>query len=144
MKKKWISVGVTAFALLGGMSLAVAASEEEPGYWTTRVDEQGDIVQIFVYTEPVEWEIVEDASLGCCGLEAPEDAAAAPEEPIAGTGQAERRLSGAQAVEATPAAGLAKAEDRAAEGSQEYALYGIALAGVLVLAGMGYALYKAV
>ena len=142
MKKKRVYSLIPAMVILGLMSLTVAVSAEENGYWTSRVDEQGNTAQIFVYTEPVEWEYSDDASLGHCDLQAADADSAA--EPIAVTDKADRRLAGAVPETGAAAAGIVQAESPAPSGAPEHALYGIAAFGVLILAGLGYALYKAV
>ena len=142
-QKKWFSVGPPAMILLGMMSLTVAASAEENGYWTTRVDGQGNIVQIFVYTEPVEWEIVDDPSLGRCGMDSAPPAA--EPETVAAVEMAELHLAApAEEAGAVPAAGIAQADSEAGVPSSEQPLYLIAAVGLVALAGLGYALYKAV
>ncbi|HIW73989.1 MAG TPA: hypothetical protein H9684_06670 [Firmicutes bacterium] len=142
MNRKFRFFGLSALLLLGMATLTVTACAQENGYWTSRVDEQGQTVPIFVYTEPVEWTICEDPSAGCCG-----DAAAQAEEsavPIAAAETAVRRLSaGAAEANAVPAAGMAPA-DQADDAAAEQPLYLIALLGAAALAGLGYALYRAV
>ena len=85
MKKNWLKICLPAFVLMGMMSLTVSASMEaavsaegnpssaqENGYWVTKVDDAGETVRIFVYTEPVKWEIREDADLGRCNMDGSE------------------------------------------------------------------------
>lgn len=94
MKKNWLKICLPAFVLMGMMSLTVsasmeaAASAEENGYWITKVDDAGETVRIFVYTEPVKWEIREDADLGRCNMDGSETPTPSAER-IAGVGQAE-------------------------------------------------------
>ncbi len=149
MKKNWLKICLPAFVLMGMMSLTVsasmeaAASAEENGYWITKVDDAGETVRIFVYTEPVKWEIREDADLGRCNMDGSETPTPSAEW-IAGVGQAEARLAETPAEpEIVPAAGLAETDGDALAGT-ESVLFFIALVGVLALAGLGYALYRAV
>ena len=129
MKKNWLKICLPAFVLMGMMSLTVsasmeaAASAEENGYWITKVDDAGETVRIFVYTEPVKWEIREDADLGRCNMDGSETPTPSAE-----------RIAGA---------GLAETDGDALAGT-ESVLFFIALVGVLALAGLGYALYRAV
>ena len=156
MKKNWLKICLPAFVLMGMMSLTVSASMEaavsaegnpssaqENGYWVTKVDDAGETVRIFVYTEPVKWEIREDADLGRCNMDGSETPTPSAER-IAGVGQAEARLAETPAEpEIVPAAGLAETDGDALAGT-ESVLFFIALVGVLALAGLGYALYRAV
>ena len=134
MKKNCLKLCLSACILLGMMSLTVAASAgapasaEENGYWTTKVDVSGETVQIFVYTEPVEWEICEAPELGRCNMDGSETPTPSSER-IAGVGQAEAHLA------ETESDGFAGTEN---------VLISIAVVGALALAGLGYALYRAV
>ena len=75
MKKKMGRIGVvTLLLVLLTAFMGVMASAEEGGYWTEQLDEEGRVVRIFTYTEPVditenEGEPMDDADY------------AAPEEP---------------------------------------------------------------
>lgn len=77
MKKKMGQIGVvTLLLVLLTAFMGVMASAEEGGYWTEQLDEEGRVVRIFTYTEPVditenEGEPMDDADY------------AAPEEPAA-------------------------------------------------------------
>lgn len=149
MKKNCLKLCLSACILLGMMSLTVAvsaetpASAEENGYWITKVDASGETVQIFVYTEPVEWEICEAPELGRCNMDGSETPTPSSER-IAGVGQAEAHLAETPAEpEIVPAAGLAETESDGFAGA-ENVLISIAVVGALALAGLGYALYRAV
>ena len=58
VKKKMGRIGVvTLLLVLLTAFMGVMASAEEGGYWTEQLDEEGRVVRIFTYTEPVEFVI---------------------------------------------------------------------------------------
>ncbi len=129
MKKRfgkgvWILVMmVLLFSFMGGM-----ASAEECGYWTEQIDEEGRVVRIFTYTEPVviteiEGEPMEDE------LPASAEAAQADDEPAQLMEVPVYLSGGAGPVEATQTTGITA---------------GMIVLGVLSLAGMAFVLYKAI
>lgn len=105
--------------------MGVMASAEEGGYWTEQLDEEGRVVRIFTYTEPVditenEGEPMDDADY------------AAPEEPAAEMVQAPVYLAGADVAPAP-----------AAEQTTGITA-GMVVVGMVTLAGLAFALYKAI
>ena len=126
MKKKMGRIGVvTLLLVLLTAFMGVMASAEEGGYWTEQLDEEGRVVRIFTYTEPVditenEGEPMDDADY------------AAPEEPAAEMVQAPVYLAGADAAPAP-----------AAEQTTGITA-GMVVVGMVTLAGLAIALYKAI
>ena len=126
MKKKMGRIGVvTLLLVLLTAFMGVMASAEEGGYWTEQLDEEGRVVRIFTYTEPVditenEGEPMDDADY------------AAPEEPAAEMVQAPVYLAGADAAPAP-----------AAEQTTGITA-GMVVVGRVTLAGLAFALYKAI
>lgn len=115
-----------AMVLLLASMAAVTASAEENGYWTETVDEAGNVVMIYTYTEPVEYRVITDEGVYCDLNEYT--------TPVAAVGTAQARMAAepqsaeAQTVSAAPGSAAAS----------------LAVFGVLLLAGLGLALYKAV
>ena len=126
MKKKMGRIGVvTLLLVLLTAFMGVMASAEEGGYWTEQLDEEGRVVRIFTYTEPVditenEGEPMDDADY------------AAPEEPAAEMVQAPVYLAGADAA---PAPATEQTTGITA---------GMVVVGMVTLAGLAFALYKAI
>ena len=116
---------VTLLLVLLTAFLGVMASAEEGGYWTEQLDEEGRVVRIFTYTEPVditenEGEPMDDADY------------AVPEEPAAEMVQVPVYLAGADAAPAP-----------AAEQTTGITA-GMVVVGMVTLAGLAFALYKAI
>ena len=116
---------VTLLLVLLTAFMGVMASAEEGGYWTEQLDEEGRVVRIFTYTEPVditenEGEPMDDADY------------AAPEEPAAEMVQAPVYLAGADAA---PAPATEQTTGITA---------GMVVVGMVTLAGLAFALYKAI
>ena len=126
MKKKMGRIGVvTLLLVLLTAFMGVMASAEEGGYWTEQLDEEGRVVRFFTYTKPVditenEGEPMDDADY------------AAPEEPAAEMVQAPVYLAGADAAPAP-----------AAEQTTGITA-GMVVVGMVTLAGLAFALYKAI
>lgn len=116
---------VTLLLVLLTAFMGVMASAEEGGYWTEQLDEEGRVVRIFTYTEPVditenEGEPMDDADY------------AAPEEPAAEMVQAPVYLAGADAAPAPAAEQMTGITA------------GMVVVGMVTLAGLAFALYKAI
>ena len=116
---------VTLLLVLLTAFMGVMASAEEGGYWTEQLDEEGRVVRIFTDTAPVDitendGEPMDDADY------------AAPEEPAAEMVQAPVYLAGADAAPAP-----------AAEQTTGITA-GMVVVGMVTLAGLAFALYKAI
>ena len=126
VKKKMGQIGVvTLLLVLLTAFMGVMASAEEGGYWTEQLDEEGRVVRIFTYTEPVditenEGEPMDDADY------------AVPEESAAEMVQVPVYLAGADAAPAP-----------AAEQTTGITA-GMVVVGMVTLAGLAFALYKAI
>ncbi len=127
---------VLAASLLLLAALATAASAEAAGFWTETTDGEGRQIRIFTYTEPVEITFDEADGAGCCGTlgTQPNEAAGKPEgaQPVAVIDNAPVRMAQAQELPTAQA------------GPSENPMAGIAALGLLLLLGLGAALYKAV
>lgn len=121
MKKRMLRIWLTAMVLLLAISVAgVAACAEECGYWSEQIDEEGRVIRIFTYTEPVIITEIEGEPM--------EEAEAEPIEEVVEMPVYLARGEGASsAVE--QATGLTA---------------GMLILGVAFLAGFAVALYKAV
>ena len=116
---------LTLMLLTAGCATAFSVSAEDNGYWTMREDSTGLPVMVYTYTEPVditenEGEPMDDADY------------AAPEEPAAEMVQAPVYLAGADAAPAP-----------AAEQTTGITA-GMVVVGMVTLAGLAFALYKAI
>lgn len=135
MKKRRIGkklLVMAALLLFSVFTMAVCA--EDGGYWTTCTDSEGRVVRVFTYTEPVEYTFGEwDPDQP---LDQPDEPGqpAEPDEPVAGADQAPLRLAAPEDGQAAGAAAAAPSNP----------LAGVAALGVVMLAVLAAALYKAV
>ncbi len=127
---------VLAMSLLLLAALATTVSAEAAGYWTETTDSEGRPIRIFTYTEPVEITFDETDGAGCCGAPETEPAETAgnPEgaQPVAVIDNAPVRMAQAEELPTAQA------------GPSDNPMAGIAALGLLLLLGLGAALYKAV
>lgn len=126
MKKRRIGnllLVMTVLLLFSVFTIAVCA--EEGGYWTTCIDCEGRVVRVFTYTEPVEYTFGEWETAPSLNQ---------PDEPVAGIEEAPLHLAVAQ--QQTAVSGTAAVSSNP--------LTGVAVLGVVMLAVLAAALYKAV
>lgn len=118
---------MTALLLFSAFTIAVCA--EEGGYWTTCTDSEGRVVRVFTYTEPVEY------TLGEGDPDQPLDQPDEPDEPVAGVDEAPVHLAAPAGQEMA---------DTTAAAAPSHPLAGVTVLGVVMLAVLAAALYKAV
>lgn len=118
---------VLVFVLLFSFA-GLMASAQEVGYWSERIDEEGRVVRVFTYTEPIviteiEGEPMEEDLQG-------DDPALPPTDRIEQVVEAPVYLSdGASAHQTTETVGFTA---------------GVIALGILSLAGLAIAFYKAI
>lgn len=124
VKKRMMRIGLAAMVLLLVISAAgVAAYAEECGYWSEQIDEEGRVVRVFTYTEPVVITEIEGE----------------PMEPVE-----ETEAQPIEEMVETPVY-MARAEAPSSAVGQATGLTaGMLILGVVFLAGFAVALYKAV
>ena len=116
---------LTLMLLTAGCATAFSVSAEDNGYWTMREDSTGLPVMVYTYTEPVEFVISNT------GNNDP-----APAEPVQAEEDDAVRLAGSP---------LAIPAESAAENTENAGtpLLVLTVGGTLFLAGLAYALYRA-
>lgn len=128
-KNKWIKTMLLTAVLFLISAFIAAASAEENGYWTEKVDSEGRIVRIFTYTEPVDITFDEKDGYGCLPEDA-EQVAVAENGPVhmAGAGDSNTQESGLDVAEQMPAG--------------THGMGSVFILGGLLLVILGAALYK--
>ena len=125
---------LTLMLLTAGCATAFSVSAEDNGYWTMREDSTGLPVMVYTYTEPVEFVI---SNTGTNDPAPAEPVQAEEDDAVLSTSEeAPVRLAGSP---------LAIPAESAAENTENTGtpLLVLTVGGTLFLAGLAYALYRA-
>ena len=134
MKKTMKKASLLLLTLALACCAAFAAAAEEKGYWTMQTDTNGMPVMVYTYTDKIDFTVEDGAPLeGGEDVSAPTDAA----QPIAESVDAPAHLSNGQNLSEQNLPGQAAASSSGSIGA-------MAVLGVLSLAALGFALYRAI
>lgn len=126
-KNRWLKTMLLTAVLFVISAFIAAASAEENGYWTEKVDSEGRTVRIFTYTEPVDITFDETDGYGCLPEDA-EQVAVAENGPVHMAGDTQSQNNGLDVAEQIPAG--------------SHSMGSVFILGGLLLLILGAALYK--